>query len=368
VCGAVALAGDAAPLPSPSSANPPRSQQIGVMLQLGNMLPKSGNWEGRVGDVDKEFALLEQAGVRWSRDQIAWEQIEMQPGTFNWSAADQLVASAKAHHVELVWIVGNTAPWDSTNGDWTGVPKDLSDPNGYFVRFVRNLATRYHNDIHYWEIRNEPNLPDVWQGGSPQKYVTYLSEASATIRAIDPQATVVFGGLGGSIPQETTWFQQVMNNIDRAHLPFDVVNFHLYGMEADTHGYRGQGAVVRYVDDSMQQIDSTVAAAGLTGMPVWLTEFDFSATVDRQTDDPDYHNGESSQVRFVQQILPRVVTNHPERRIFWASLLDDYDDPGFESVGLVTSDAQHHVGTPRQSYYALAQLLAAVPRHRAVRH
>jgi hypothetical protein len=38
-------------------------------------------------------------------------------------------------------------------------------------------------------------------------------------------------------------------------------------------------------------------------------------------------------------------------------LLDDFNDPGFESMGLVASNKHHDTGAPRPAYHALKLLL-----------
>src|SRR5579864_2305444 len=256
-----------------------QADSLGVMLQLDNMLPDNNDFGARSWEVDRQFELLERAGVRWVRAGIGWEQIEAKKGQWFWNSADLIVQSAKNHHINLVWLLGNTAPWDSNNNDWNGVPKDLSDPNGHFVQFVQQLAGRYSQDVHYWEIRNEPNLEYQWHGTSADLYATYLTQAYTTIKSIDPTAQVIFGGLGGEVPQEVSWFKLVIASLKSrgALLPFDVLNFHVYGMEADSNGFTGKGSVSAYLAWADSQIQAAQTATGLTGLPVWFTEFDYPA-------------------------------------------------------------------------------------------
>lgn len=343
------------------------SDQIGVMLQLENALPEV-NHNPPIGNqefatlAEAEFSLLEKAGVTWTRQGILWEQIQPQDGQYDWSAADIVVQTANSHHVNLLWLLGNTAPWDSANGRITGVPKDLSNPDGRFQTFVRQLVARYKSTVHDWEIHNEPNLPYEWTG-TPEQYGNYLSEAYRVIKEVDPQANVVFGGLGDSIPKQIQFFQKVLDSLKNKvqKVPFDAVNFHIYGFEADNYGFTGKNAVVNYLDNCNQQIDTAMHNAGLDNVPQWLTEFDYCADPKYQVgSDPAYNKGAKSQAKFVTQQLPRMLINHPGRKIFWASLIDDCcaDGDQFQSVGLVTSGADHKLGTPRPAYAAFMKLLA----------
>ncbi len=357
----VALAALFAASPPGFATDADLREQLCVMLQLENLLEAAGNRQfgARGAEVERQFELLREAGVRWARTGIMWEQIEPKPGQWNWAPADRVVKAAKQNHVKLLWLVGNTAPWDSSNREWNGVPRDLAKTDGHFPHFVHELVTRYKADIHHWEIRNEPNLDYMWHGASAAQYGVYLAHAHRVIKAADPDAKVVFGGLGGGVGQQVKWFRESVAAMRAKHpaLPFDIVNFHIYPGEADNRGFKGADAVTRYLDSSFKQIEKALTAEQLAELPLWITEFDYSANVKLQPD-PAFSGGPPGQAKLVKEILPRLAANHPDRKIFWASLLDDFNDPGFESMGLVTSNKRHDIGTPRPSYRALKELLA----------
>jgi len=58
---------------------------------------------------------------------------------------------------------------------------------------VAAIVTRYKSDVHYWEVWNEPDLAEFWNG-TPAQYAALLDVTSSTIKQIDPTATVVLGG------------------------------------------------------------------------------------------------------------------------------------------------------------------------------
>lgn len=103
-------------------------------------------------------------------------------------------------------MIGDTAPWDSRNNDWNGVPKDQNKPDGHYAKFVRALVGRYKGKIHYWEVRNEPNMEYMWHG-SMKEYATYLSVAYQIIKEIDKGNSVVLGGLGGGLGEQMKFFR-----------------------------------------------------------------------------------------------------------------------------------------------------------------
>jgi hypothetical protein len=53
------------------------------------------------------------AGVKWSREDFGWGQIEREPGKFDWTFHDRLVATARANGITIYAIVLGFPPWCS---------------------------------------------------------------------------------------------------------------------------------------------------------------------------------------------------------------------------------------------------------------
>jgi len=340
------------------SVNPiPDAEQLGVMLKVDNMLDKKAPWEHKARNIERQFELLANAHVRWARVMVGWEQLEPKRGAWHWEAADKVIACAKQHHVQLLWIIGSTAPWDSTNGEWDGAPKDLADSGGCFPQYVRKLVARYKDEVHYWEIRNEPNLDKL----KIEQYVTYLEQGYHAVKQEAPQAHVLCGGMGGRLQDGLGYFNKLVVLLEKRNiqLPFEIANFHVYPYQAPEAGYKGTDGVLRYTQACDQMIANTMQQRGLETMPVWITEIDYPAAAKHQAEDPEYHRGESSQALFIKKIFPELARQHPNRKLFYASLIDDYDCGGeFNSTGLVQSDKEYHILQPRPAYAALKELLA----------
>jgi hypothetical protein len=198
----------------------------------------------------------------------------------------------------------------------------------------------------------------MWHGESAKKYTVYLAQAHHVIHQSDPEAHVVFGGLGGALGRQTKWFEEVLVDLRKKNksLPFDIANFHVYPGEADNRGFKGKDCVARYLDSCGKQLEKVMHEEGLDSMPVWITEYDYPANPKLQPD-PEFKGGPAGQAKLVTETFGRLAEGHPERKIFWASLLDDFNDPGFESMGLVASNKHHDTGSPRPAYRALKQLL-----------
>ena len=84
-------------------------------------------------------------------------------------------------------------------GAAAGGTSDKSPPAdpAAFARFAAQAARRYAPlGVHHWEIWNEPNLAAFWMPrADPAAYARLLVDAAAAIRAADPRAVVILGGL-----------------------------------------------------------------------------------------------------------------------------------------------------------------------------
>jgi hypothetical protein len=85
------------------------------------------------------------AGVDWSR-------VEPSANQFDFSLMDQYVALAREHNVKIIYVLGNTPPWASTDPSRTGtqgVPGGTSPPKDMqqWQNFVAAVVTRYKGKI-----------------------------------------------------------------------------------------------------------------------------------------------------------------------------------------------------------------------------
>ena len=83
----------------------------------------------------------------------------------------------------------------------------------------------FHYNIQYWEIWNEPNLPEFWSLGM-QDYIHFYSTLANTIKQYNPGLKV--GGPTLSTPYETRWMNSFLDSIYNDNVPLDFLSFHWY--------------------------------------------------------------------------------------------------------------------------------------------
>lgn len=164
-----------------------------------------------------QLSLAAQPGMRWTRyDEFHWDRIQPEagaPATYHWEAVNDAALEAVSRAgLNVTAMVLYTPGWaQKYSGSACGpvVEEALDD----FAAFLGALAARYSQppfNVHTWEIGNEPDvdhtlvsghtgfgcwgeMDDPYYGGG--YYARMLKQAYPAIKAADPQATVLVGGL-----------------------------------------------------------------------------------------------------------------------------------------------------------------------------
>ena len=180
---------------SPVAADPPARQDEISPAEMTS--PDYGVqvflfWRGEVAD--RDLRLVEEAGFRWVKQEFAWREIEgAGPGIYDWSYSDRLMDQVDAHELNIIARIGVQPEWAGGNYPDIGPPDDYQD----FMNFLGALVGRYAGRVDAYQIWNEPNLAREWGGRPPNpgEYTEMLKMAYRTVKATDPSATVISGGL-----------------------------------------------------------------------------------------------------------------------------------------------------------------------------
>ncbi|HEX5414502.1 MAG TPA: hypothetical protein VFZ25_02475 [Chloroflexota bacterium] len=215
------------------------------------------------------FGQASATGAGWDRFPMYWNQMQASRGApIDFSATDAKVQADLAHGLQVQAILVGTPDWASTP---TGPDLDA------WSSFVSQTVAHYHTQIHYWEIWNEPDLLNAdgkgtyWPWGVPA-YYQLLKVGYLAVKAADPSATVLMGGLAfpynneGFLPQLLDQIRQDPSAAQN-HGYFDVLAFHSYDRVSRMYelplGYLGTPSFVGF--------RALLARAGLNP-PIWANE------------------------------------------------------------------------------------------------
>ncbi|MBM3674599.1 MAG: beta-xylosidase [Actinobacteria bacterium] len=182
-------------------------------------------------DVERDLDLMAGTGARWLRATVDWGHVEPTPGGFDWTGTDRVVDGARARGMSVVAVVTYAPPWaaDPRCRHYECAPQD-PDAFGAFAGLV---AARYApRGVHHFEVWNEPNHAVFWSpGADASAYARTLVAASRAIRAADPEAIVISGGLspGGDHDGDLSPLTFLRRVYDAGAGPaFDAVAHHPY--------------------------------------------------------------------------------------------------------------------------------------------
>ena len=205
---------------------------------------------------------LEQAvdgGVHWVRySAFHWDRIEplrTHPPTYHWTEVDEAgLRNARDNGLQVIATVQFTPLWaQKYSGSYCGpIHQDWFDE---FAQFLTALVRRYKDppySVRYWELGNEPDAPlaysrsvmgcwgmvgDPYYGG--RTYGEMLKHAYPAIKAADPEAKVLIGGLlldrpSGGTDNHPRFLEGILQAGGGPY--FDMVSFHAYSYYSGAFG------------------------------------------------------------------------------------------------------------------------------------
>ena len=214
-----------------------------------------------LAEARRDFAVLEAAGVETLRVSIGWDGVERQKDRYDFAFWDAFVQLAVNAGVTLIPYVAYTPEWNSDGTPetfWKAPPRDPSE----LGELMQQLAQRYRGRIRSWEIWNEPDNKDYWLG-SVREFATLLEAGAEGVRAGDPQARVVLGGLAGGVDFLRELFEEpgVAGRVD-------VVNLHGY---YETWNPNPLETIPEYIGE----VEEIVARHG-GRQAIWMAEVGYS--------------------------------------------------------------------------------------------
>ncbi|MBR4975854.1 MAG: beta-galactosidase, partial [Thermoguttaceae bacterium] len=229
----------------PASANPAiGSSPYGVCAHVGG---------GEEHDqAPKNLELMKAAGIVWVRADFSWSGVERRQGEWTFDHLDRIVDETNRVGLQILPILDYDVPWA------TPAFKHLDA----WLEYVRRTVERYRDRIRYWEVWNEPNLEGFWKSKpSGADYATLLRETYKTIKAIDPELVVLYGGLAG-VPID--YFEASLDA--GAGEFFDVINIHPYRGGLTTE------QTIRRFEREIAQFSDALKKRNIAPKPTWITE------------------------------------------------------------------------------------------------
>lgn len=307
------------------------------------------------------------AGASWIRIPLNWSHIEPEnttPENYQWpSDVNEQLAKAGVLNIRVILTLKSNPSWAAT---YANGPIDLVDI-GELVEFMEAAVAHYGPapyNIKYWEIYNEPDNTSAWHakkgwgyfGLEPDTYAQMLSALYGPMKAVDPEAQIVFGGIaydgweseGGHFAED--FVDRVLRNGAGAY--FDVMNFHYYWPFHEKWDSYGRGIIGK----------ATAMRDKLASYNVYKPLICTETSMWSGGGSDPYPGSDEEQSRYIPQVFARSMAVDLGATIWFR--LRDYDFPGVWEYGLLRPDLSPKPSFP--AYQIMARQLVPTQYIRAL--
>lgn len=334
-----------------------RAEPVAPGAPVPEMRPEVGvQFHGMWSDTtDEQRALfldqLAEAGGLWVRLDVSWAMLQPDgPDSYDlaWGVpfVDRVLSMITQRGLRPLVTLWLTPEWANGGAGERTAPDEPAD----YARAAQWAAQRWQSQVPAWQVWNEPNSSDFLTSADPDEYAALLRAAYPAIKAGNPDATVVFGGTQHN---DVDWIADAYDaGISGS---FDVMATHPYMSPADLPPEApndGTGNRLRH----LVAVRELMVERGDEDLPVWLTEFGWSAHPNSGDEEP-WQRGVTPQeqadylrrtVQLVRDDMPYVT------HMFWYTDRDR-PDRGPQLGGYGLFDPQL---SPKPAFDALAQYLS----------
>ncbi|GGW92039.1 beta-xylanase [Streptomyces malachitofuscus] len=160
-------------------------------------------------------------------NEMKWDAVEPNRGSFSFSRADQIVNHARSRGMD---VRGHTLVWHSQLPGWVS-GLGASDLRSAMNNHITEVMTHYKGQIHSWDVVNEA----FQDGGSGARRSSpfqdklgngFIEEAFRTARAADPAAKLCYNDYNtDGINAKSTAVYTMVRDFKSRGVPIDCVGF-----------------------------------------------------------------------------------------------------------------------------------------------
>lgn len=153
---------------------------------------------------ENSIRLAALSGAKIMRMSPDWEEYNEQSRGYRWDRFDKTLDMLDQYGMEAQVLIAYGGQWWAKSDQTRARMKQAGDHPGGSWRYppridlwrdwVRQVAIHGKGRVRFYEIWNEPDLP--FFKGTPEEYVELLKAAYEEIKAVDPDAQVMTGGIG----------------------------------------------------------------------------------------------------------------------------------------------------------------------------
>lgn len=354
--------------PAAAATNPTSVSAFGVGSLKSEWLAGYNGTDGLDVNGLFDLSLAGQANIKLYRARFRQDQVQTSSGFTQWTMLDNLIRQAALRDITLQPILINmpgevytpptTAAARTAFGDFATAAARRYGPTG---SFWPGCACTAH-PIKVWEVWNEENIAPFWSTPSPSQYGSLLSYVRSRLRAVDPSARILMGGLAypsslSSTKMDPNVFLQ--QTIAAAGVnSFDAVAVHVYASDPN----RAVNTLIAGTVNTLKTYAGT--SGGAPRQQVWMNEFARPTNLDDPaTSNDELATSEASQSNWLDQVMALLLPKRASWNLgpmSWYALRD-YKNPTSASLryGLRLTAADDTDAGPKPSWTDYASRSAA---------
>jgi hypothetical protein len=237
----------------------------------GLVLPGGGG-----AGTPQALSTVSQSGAKWARVFMNWDSSEPSNGSFDQSyinAFQQMGQKLGQSGTKLELVVTNAPGWATGLGDANNPPQNPAD----FAAFFSYVVPKLKGSVAAWEIWNEEDANVFWKAPvDAARYAAILKAVYPVIKAADPTATVLVGGLTGND----------YSYLDKVYAAGGGSSFDAVAVHTDTacnlvspySYYRDGGRIAQWSFLGYREVHQTMVDHGDGAKPIWMTELGWSTS------------------------------------------------------------------------------------------
>ncbi len=195
---------------------------------------------------------------------LKWEVVHPEPGTYNFSPADQYVEFGEQNHM---FIIGHTLVWHSQVPKWVFEDKDGKAVSRKVLlqrmrEHIQKVVGRYKGRINGWDVVNEALNEDGTLRQSPWMKIIgedYIEKAFRYAHEADPKAQLYYNDYSVENEAKRKGALALVKKLKEQGVP-------ITGVGLQDH--------VSLDSPTAEEVDTTIGELGKLGMKVVITELD----------------------------------------------------------------------------------------------
>ncbi len=298
----------------------------------------------------EQFQRLRRGGVHSVRIPIVWGAVQpTKDGALDWSADDALVAGAATAGIEVLPFITGAPTWAvpaAVVGDGVSVPRNLPVKTGAqrsaWASFLAQAVARYgpngtfwaenptvpRHPIRTWQVWNEENFKYFVARPNPAEYGKLVEGSYAAIKAADPGAKVLLGGMfadpkesEGKSPTNyfaTDFLAQMYKRTPGIKSKFNGVALHPYAGHYQS------------LTPEIEEVRKVLKQNHDAGKGLWITELGWSSEHPSHGDAfAKGLNGQAAQLKGAFTLLRRNQRKWRIQQVYWFSVDDQAESCNF---------------------------------------